>query len=94
MERLARLKPCFVKGGTVTAGNSSTLNDGTAAVVVMSAQKAKELGVIPMLKIEGYAVSGYDAELMGYSPYFSSKKLASKLNLDLSDIHSVPPDVF
>lgn len=86
MERLARLKPCFVKGGTVTAGNSSTLNDGAAAIVVMSAQKAKELGVIPMLKIEGYAVSGYDAELMGYSPYFSSKKLASQLNLDLKDI--------
>lgn len=86
IEKLARLKPCFVKGGTVTAGNSSTLNDGAAAVVVMSADKAKELGVTPKLKIGGYAVSGYDAELMGYSPYFSSKKLAKQLNLDLRDI--------
>lgn len=76
----AVIKKCIILYKT------STLNDGAAAVVVMSAQKAKELGVIPMLKIEGYAVSGYDAELMGCSPYFSSKKLASQLNLDLKDI--------
>lgn len=86
IDKLARLKPCFVKDGTVTAGNSSSLNDGAAAVVVMSAEKAKELGVSPKLKIEGYAVAGFDAELMGYSPKFSSEKLAKKLGLDLKEI--------
>ena len=86
IEKLAKLRPCFVKGGTVTAGNSSSLNDGAAAVVVMSANKARELGVVPKLKVEGYAVAGFDAELMGYSPKFSSEKLAAKLGLDLSKI--------
>ena len=73
LEKLAKLKPCFVKGGTVTAGNSSSLNDGAAAVVVMSKEKAEELGVVP--------------KLMGYSPKFSSEKLAKKLNLDLKKIN-------
>lgn len=86
IEKLARLKPCFVKGGTVTAGNSSSLNDGAAAVVLMSKEKAEALGVKPILKLEGYAVAGFDAELMGYSPKFSSEKLAEKLNLNLADI--------
>lgn len=86
IEKLAKLRPCFVKGGTVTAANSSSLNDGAAAVVVMSREKAEELGVTPKLKIEGYAVAGYDAELMGYSPKFSSEQLAKKLNLNLADI--------
>ena len=87
LEKLAKLKPCFVKGGTVTAGNSSSLNDGAAAVVVMSKEKAEELGVVPKLKIEGFAVAGFDAELMGYSPKFSSEKLAKKLNLDMFEIN-------
>ena len=86
IDKLAKLRPCFVKGGTVTAGNSSTLNDGAAAVVVMSADKAKELGITPKMKIEGYAIAGFDAELMGYSPKFSSEKLAEKLGLNLKDI--------
>lgn len=86
IEKLARLKPCFVKGGTVTAGNSSSLNDGAAAIVLMSREKAEELGVKPILKIEGYTVAGFDAELMGYSPKFSSEKLAEKLGLNLKDI--------
>lgn len=86
IEKLQRLRPCFVDGGTVTAGNASSLNDGAAAVVVMSERKARELGVIPKLKIEGFSVAGYDAELMGYSPKFSSEKLAEKLNLDLKEI--------
>lgn len=86
IEKLAKLKPCFVKGGTVTAGNSSSLNDGAAAIVLMSREKAEELGVKPILKVEGYAVAGFDAELMGYSPKFSSEKLAKKLNLNLADI--------
>ncbi|HAX51309.1 thiolase family protein [Muricomes intestini] len=86
IEKLAKLRPCFVKGGTVTAGNSSSLNDGAAAVVIMAREKAEALGVIPKLKIEGYAVAGFDAELMGYSPKFSSEKLAAKLGLNLKKI--------
>lgn len=86
MEKLARLRPCFVKDGTVTAGNSSSLNDAAAAVVVMSREKAEELGVVPKLDIKGYAVAGFDAELMGYSPKISSEKLADKLGLNLKDI--------
>ena len=86
IEKLQRLKPCFVKDGTVTAGNASSLNDGAAAVVVMSADKAKELGVKPLLTIRGYAVAGNDGAVMGYAPKLSSEKLASKLNLDLKAI--------
>nr|WP_296156430.1 thiolase family protein [uncultured Blautia sp.] len=86
MEKLAKLRPCFVKGGTVTAGNSSSLNDAAAAVVVMSREKAEELGVIPKLVIKGWTVAGFDAELMGYSPKLSSEKLAKQLNLNLKDI--------
>ena len=77
------MRPCFVKGGTVTAGNSSSLNDAAAAVVVMSREKAEELGITPKLCIKGYTVEGFDAELMGYSPKISSEKLAEKLNLNL-----------
>ncbi len=87
IEKLAKLKPCFVKeNGTVTAGNSSSLNDGAAALVLMSADKAKELGLKPLLKVVDYAVAGFKAELMGYSPKFSSEKLAKKLGLDLKSI--------
>lgn len=86
IEKLAKLRPCFVKDGTVTAGNSSSLNDGAAAVVVMSAEKAKELGIVPKLKIEGYTVAGFDAELMGYAPKFSSEQLAERLDICLKDI--------
>lgn len=86
IEKLERLKPCFVKDGTVTAGNSSSLNDGAAAVVVMSREKAEELGVKPLLTIKGYAVAGNDGAVMGYAPKLSSEKLAAKLGLDLTSI--------
>ena len=89
MEKLAKLRPCFVKGGTVTAGNSSSLNDAAAAVVVMSREKAEELGVVPKLRIKGYTVAGFDAELMGYSPKLSSEKLAKQLDLDLKNIDMI-----
>lgn len=87
-ESLARLKPCFVRDGTgtVTAANSSSLNDAAAAVVIMTRAKAEELGCKPMVCIRGHAVAGYEASLMGYSPYYSSKKLAEKLELNLADI--------
>lgn len=86
IEKLEHLKPCFVKGGTVTAGNSSSLNDGAAAVVVMSREKANALGVKPLLTIKGYTVAGNDGAVMGYAPKLSSEKLAAKLGLDLKAI--------
>lgn len=86
IEKLERLKPCFVKGGTVTAGNSSSLNDGAAAVVVMSREKANALGVRPLLTIKGYTVAGNDGAVMGYAPKLSSEKLVAKLGLDLKAI--------
>ena len=86
-ESLSKLRCCSGKeGGLVTAGNASGINDGAAAIVVMSEEKAKELGVTPKMKIEGYAIAGFDAELMGYSPKFSSEKLANKLGVDLKSI--------
>lgn len=86
LEKLTKLKPCFVSEGTVTPGNSSSLNDGAAAVVVMSKEKAAELGIRPILSIEGYTVAGNDGAVMGYAPKLSSEKLAKKLNIDLRDI--------
>lgn len=87
-ESLAKLKPCFVTDGTgtVTAANSSSLNDAAAAVVLMTRAKAEELGCTPMVTVRGYAIAGFDASLMGYSPYFSSRKLAEKLELDLANV--------
>ena len=64
IEKLQKLRPCFVKGGTVTAGNSSSLNDAAAAVVVMSKEKADKLGIKPLLVIKGYAVAGNDGAVM------------------------------
>lgn len=86
IEKLSKLRPCFVEGGTVTAANSSSLNDAAASVVVMSREKAEELGCRPILSIRGYATAGYYPELMGYTPKFSSEKLAKKLGLRLKDI--------
>ena len=88
MEKLAKLKPCFVFDGTgtVTAGNSSSLNDAAAAVVVMSREKAEALHIKPLMKIEGFAIAGIEPEIMGYAPKVSSEKLAKKLDLDLRSI--------
>lgn len=86
MEMLSKLRPAFVKGGSVTAGNSSSLNDGAAAVVLMSRARAEELGVVPKLKVEGFAVAGLEAEIMGYAPKLSSEKLARQLGINLTAI--------
>ncbi|WHY72679.1 thiolase family protein [Fictibacillus enclensis] len=85
-EKLGKLKPAFSKGGSVTAANSSGINDGAAAVVLMSREKAEELGVKPILRIKGYAVAGNDPALMGYAPKLSTEKLAEKLDFNIRDI--------
>ena len=85
-ETLAKLKPCFIKDGTVTAGNASGINDGAAAFVIMSAEKAAELGVKPMAKIVSYASKGLDPAIMGYGPFHATKKALEVANLTIDDI--------
>jgi acetyl-CoA acetyltransferases len=88
IEQLQKLRPCFAQDekATVTPGNSSTLNDGAAAVVLMSLDKAKALGLKPIMKVDGYAVAGLSDHIMGYAPKLSSEQLADKLNIDLKEI--------
>ncbi len=84
-EGLSKLKPAFKKDGTVTAGNSSTINDGAAAVVVMSEEKAKELGVKAQVEWVGSALGGVEPEVMGIGPVASTKNLMKKLNITVND---------
>ncbi len=86
LERLAALEPAFLKGGTVTAGNSSPLNDGAAAVVVMSAERARELGIKPIARVLSMAVQGVEPDIMGIGPVGAVKKALKRANLKLSDI--------
>ena len=87
MEGLAKLKPAFKKdGGTVTAGNASGINDGAAALVIMSADKAKELGIKPLAKIISYASAGVDPKIMGTGPIPSSRKALKKANMTVKDL--------
>ncbi len=86
LEKLSLLKPIFRKNGTVTAGNSSGINDGAAAVLLMSRDKANELGLIPMARWVGSAVAGVDPGVMGYGPVPSTEKLLKRFNLTLDDI--------
>jgi acetyl-CoA C-acetyltransferase len=85
-EGLAKLRPAFKKDGMVTAGNSSGLNDGGAAVVVMSAKKAQELGLKPMARIRSYAAAGVDPRVMGLGPIPSSQRALEKTGLRVSDL--------
>ncbi len=92
LEQLSGLKPAFTKDGTVTAGNASGINDGAAAVVVMTAQKAAELGLKPLAKIVAYASAGLDPKIMGMGPVHASRKCLAKAgwkaqDLDLMEIN-------
>ena len=86
IEGLARLKPCFIKDGKVTAGNSSGINDGAAAFVVMSAEKAEELGVTPLATIVSYGHKGLDPAIMGYGPFHATKAVMESANLTVEDM--------
>lgn len=86
LERLARLEPAFRKGGTVTAGNSSGINDGAAALLLMSGEKARELGLQPMARWVGSAVAGVDPGVMGYGPVPATEKLLARLGMTLDQI--------
>lgn len=89
MESLAKLKGAFKKDGSVTAGNASGINDAAAAVVVMSAEKAQELGIKPMAKIVGYASAGVDPSIMGMGPWPASLKALAKASLTVEDMDLV-----
>lgn len=86
LESLARLKPAFREGGTVTAGNSSGLNDGAAALLVMSQEKAQELGLKPMARILASAAAGVPPRTMGLGPVPAVQKALSRAGLQLKDI--------
>lgn len=86
LESLGRLKPAFRDGGTVTAGNSSGLNDGAAAVLVMSDEKAAALGLKPMARVVASAAAGVAPRTMGLGPIPATKKALARAGLDLGDI--------
>jgi acetyl-CoA acyltransferase len=86
IEALTKLKPAFEAGGTVTAGNSSPLTDGAAAVVLMSETKAKTLGIVPIARIRGYATAGVDPATMGEGPTFAIPKALNRAGMTLGDI--------
>jgi acetyl-CoA C-acetyltransferase len=86
IEGLSKLRPAFLKDGTVTAGNASGINDGAAAIIVMSADKAAELGITPMAKIVSYASAGVDPKIMGTGPIPASKKALKKAGWTVNDL--------
>jgi acetyl-CoA acetyltransferase family protein len=89
LEKLAALKPAFRKNGTVTAGNSSGLNDGAAALVIASEEKAGELGIEPLGAFVGSAVAGVDPRVMGIGPVPAVRKLLARTGVEVSDLDLV-----
>ncbi len=85
-EGLSQLKPVFQADGTVTAGNSSPLNDGAAATVLLSDAKAKELGIKPLARMRGFAAVGVDPDIMGIGPVPAVRKLLQQTGLSVADI--------
>jgi acetyl-CoA C-acetyltransferase len=85
-ESIAKLRPAFIKDGTVTAANASGINDGASMLVIMSEEKAKELGVKPLATIVSYASAGVDPKIMGTGPIPSSRKAMEKAGLTMDDI--------
>ena len=89
MEKLAKLRPVFAKDGTVTAGNASGINDGAAAVLLMSADKARQLGLKPLLTIEGFASGGLDPAYMGLGPVPAIKRALRQAKMTIGDIEMI-----
>ncbi|WP_425059473.1 Acetyl-CoA acetyltransferase [Sporomusa carbonis] len=85
-QALCGLKPAFKKDGSVTAGNASGINDGAAALVVMSADKAKELGIKPLARIRSFASGGVDPSIMGMGPVPATRKALAKAGLTVADL--------
>ncbi|MFA9486792.1 MULTISPECIES: acetyl-CoA C-acyltransferase FadA [unclassified Moraxella] len=90
LESLQKLRPVFdPANGTVTAGSASALSDGASAMLVMSAQKAKALGLTPRARIRGMAVAGCDAAIMGYGPVPATQKALKRAGVNISDIQTI-----
>jgi acetyl-CoA C-acetyltransferase len=89
LEKLAALEPAFVPGGKVTAGNACPLNDGAAAVLVMSEARARELGVRPRARIIASAVSGVDPEIMGVGPIDAVRRVLAQAGMTIDDVDVV-----
>jgi len=89
MEKMAKLKPAFAKDGTVTAGNASGINDGAAAVLLMSATKAKQMGLKPLATIEGFASGGLDPAYMGMGPVPAIQKALKQSGKTIGDIDMI-----
>ena len=89
LEALARLKPAFKEGGTVTAGNSSQMSDGAAGVLIMSRSKADEIGAKPLVRFVAFAVGGVEPELMGIGPIVAIPKVLKIAGLNLTDIELI-----
>lgn len=88
-ESLAKLRPAFKKDGTVTAGNSSGINDGAAALVLMTETKAQELGIEPLATFAAAAIAGVEPRIMGYGPVSAVRKLLTKTGLTVEDLDLV-----
>ncbi|HSH35882.1 acetyl-CoA C-acetyltransferase [Schnuerera sp.] len=86
IEGMAKLRPAFKKDGTVTAGNASGINDGAAALVLMSKEKAKELGIKPLATIVSYASAGVDPKIMGTGPIPATRKALEKAKMEIKDL--------
>lgn len=89
VEKMAKLRPAFKKDGTVTAGNASGINDAAAALLVMSADKAKDLGLKPLVKIKSYATAGIDPAYMGLGPIPAVRKILAKDKLSIDDFGTI-----
>jgi acetyl-CoA C-acetyltransferase len=89
LEKMAKLRPAFKKDGTVTAGNASGINDAAAAVLLMSATKARELGIEPVVKVKAFAAGGVDPAYMGLGPIPAVRKVLKATGMDLSDIQMI-----
>ena len=89
IEALGKLRPAFKSDGTVTAGNASGINDGAAAFIIMSKEKAEELGLTPLATIASYASAGVDPSVMGTGPIPATKRALAKINMTIADLDLV-----
>ena len=89
LEKMLQMKPAFIKDGTVTAGNASGINDAAAAVLMMSADKAKELGLKPIVKIKAFAGGGLDPAYMGLGPVPAVRKVLKQAGMSIKDLDMI-----
>ncbi len=89
LEKMGKLRPAFKKDGTVTAGNASGINDGAAAVLVMSAEKASDLGLEPIVKIKAFASGGIDPAYMGLGPIPAVRKALQSASMTVADLDMI-----